>query len=130
MTNHPLDNAQIGDGATHTVWSDSKAATIIARTAKSITVQYDEAELLNGFDSGEDDALQADIGGFAAHVSGVQRYSYRRNSEAPTRKFTRREITNPYSGETRVVWKQVGSNTRSPGNTLTAGRHHHYDYNF
>lgn len=127
---HELDNAEVGDGATYTVYSDSKAGTIIKRTAKTITWQRDKATLLNGFDSDADDKLVAHPGGFAAHVSGVQRYDYERDPNGSIVKFSRREITNPYTGKTRIVWKLVGHGSRSPGCSLVAGRHERYDYNF
>ena len=128
---HELDDAKVGDGATYTIYSDSKAGTIVKRTAKTIYWQRDKATLLNGVNSDADDKLQASVGGFAAHVSGVQRYDYERDEDAPVLKFTRREVKDLRTGEVRrIVWKRAGSSTRSPGSTLGAGRHEHYDYNF
>ena len=130
QSQHDLDSAKVGDGVTYTIYSDSKAGTIISRTAKSITMQRDKAELLNGMNSDTEDKLECSVGGFAGHVSGVQRHEYTRDEDGQTYKFTRRVITNGYTGKQRIVWKRVGSNTRSPGQTLSAGRHEHYDYNF
>lgn len=127
---HELDDAKIGDGATFTIYSDRHAGTIVKRTATTIWWQADEATLLNGVNSGEPDALKAYPGGFAAHVEGVQRYEYKRNPDAPIQKFTRREVRDHANVLKRIVWKQSGHGTRSPGCVLTAGRHEHYDYNF
>lgn len=135
-----LDTAKVGDGVTWTLWSDSKAGTIIARTEKTITVQLDHAELLNGMNSDAEDKLIAHVGGFAAHVSGTQRYAYSRNPEGRVLKFTKRNVmVNCTAGEAAetgqwrkpgTIWKLVGTGTKSPGNRLTAGRNEHYDYNF
>jgi hypothetical protein len=129
MTNQ-LDNAEVGDGATYTIFSDSQAGTIIKRTPKSITWQRDKAALLNSPKSGEEDALVCTPGGFAGHTSGIQRHSYERDTEGRVIKFTRREVHNKYTGETKVYWVQSGHPTRSPGCSLTDGRHEHYDFNF
>lgn len=110
----------IGDGATYNGLSDAKAGTIIARTAKSITWQRDKATLLNGSGSGEADALEFSAGGFMGHTSGAQRYSYERDTDGITRKFTLRK--NGY-------WIIEGASAQT-GATLTAGRNEHYDFNF
>jgi hypothetical protein len=112
-THAALENVNVGDGVTINYYSDRKAATVIKRTPHSITVQRDTATLLNGMDSGEPDALKADIGGFAAHVKGEQRYSYERDTEGAVMVFRR----------TKRGWTR-GSLSLSPG------RHEHYDYNF
>lgn len=129
MTNtnqvHELDTAKVGDGATFTLYTDSNAATIIARTATTITLQFDKAELLNGFDSGEEDALQFAPGGFVGHTSGRQRWAHERDPEGRIVKVSRRVLRNG-----AVRWVQVGHGTRSPGCSATAGRHHFHDFNF
>jgi hypothetical protein len=58
----------VGDGATTCGWSDRHAGTVIARTAKTMKIQYDKATLLNGPDSGEKDALKFSPGGFVGHT--------------------------------------------------------------
>jgi len=115
----------VGDGVTHTLWTDRKAATVVRVTPKSVTVRYDKAVLLNGAESGEEDALTVHVGGFAAHVEGEQRYSYEPDPEGRTFKFTRRVRKNG-----KVVYKVAGHGTNSPGNELVPGRHAHYDYNY
>jgi hypothetical protein len=122
---HELDNAKIGDGITVRVYSDRDAYTVLSRSTTRITLQEDTATLLNGFDSGEPDALKSYPGGFAAHVEGRQRYSYERNSRGRRIKISRRTLK---SG--KVIWKQTGSATRSPGGEASAGRHKFHDYNF
>jgi len=129
-TTHELDNAKVGDGVTYTVYTDRHAGTIIKRTAKTITMQFDKAELLNGMNSDEEDKLQFTPGGFVGHTSGVQRYSYERNPNGETAKFSRREWFNKYDNRTYVRWVKVGANTHSHGSYLTNGRNEHYDYNF
>jgi hypothetical protein len=110
------------DAATAVSWTDRFACTIIARTPKSITVQYDHATLLNDANSGEPDAIKVYTGGFAAHFEGTQRYRYERNTEGRIEKYTLRK-----NGK----WKRVGVGSNERGGYLIVGkRSHHYDYNF
>jgi hypothetical protein len=115
---NPIDDAKVGDGVSEHGYSDSHAGTIISRTAKSITVQYDTATLLNP------EALKFHVGGFSAHCStqNAQEYSYAPNPEASTVKFTRRK-----DGSWRNVGAQHVSNRY---NDVTLGRREFYDYNF
>jgi hypothetical protein len=115
---NPIDDAKVGDGVSEHGYSDSRAGTIISRTAKSITVQYDTATLLNPED------LKFHVGGFSAHCStqNAQKYSYAPNPEAGTVKFTRRK-----DGSWRNVGAQHVSNRY---NDVTLGRREFYDYNF
>lgn len=122
---HPLDTAKVGDGATYKIHTDTQPMTIISRTAKSVTVQEDKATLLNGFNSGEADALEFSPGGFCGHTSGRQRYTFEPNPEGAISKFTRRVLR-----DGSVTWKITGHRTNSPGCTLRAGRSKHFDYNF
>lgn len=103
----------VGDGATVSGWSDSEVHTVIARTAKTLTLQRDKATLLNPVGSGEKDALQFAPGGFVGHTSGVQRYEYERdeNGETCVARLTKRG------------WQVNGSRVGS-------GRFEHYDFNF
>lgn len=112
---------EVGDGATFCGWSDRKAGTIIEASAKKVTWQRDKATLLNGIDSGEEDALQFAAGGFAGHTSGQQRYAYERDTDGITRAFTLRK-----NGR----WIQTGAAANSQGFELRAGRSEHYDFNF
>lgn len=112
---------EVGDGATFTSWSDSQAGTIIEAGEKRVVWQRDKATLLNGVQSGAEDALTFDAGGFCGHTSGTQRYEYERDEDGAIRPFTLRK-----NGQ----WKLAGASYRSPGNVLTAGRGEHYDFNF
>lgn len=123
-----LDSAKVGDGATVNCYSDRQACTIVKRTDKKIWVQRDNAKLLNGLKSGESDALHFSPGGFCGHTSGTQRYSYTPNPDASIVCYSRREWTNEYDRKTRVRYVRVGE--KRDGQTISAGRHEHYDYNF
>jgi len=120
-----LDEAKVGDGVTVSSYSDAHAYTIIKRTAKTIVLQEDDAELQNG------GALKFHVGGFAAHCSNqrVQEYTYTPNTEAGTVKITRREFTD-YDGNTRIEWRRVGTKRGQRGGTARCGRAKFYDYNF
>lgn len=111
---------QIGDGATYAGWSDSKAGTIIAKTAKTITWQEDKWTLLNGIHSGAEDALEFSPGGFCGHTSGIQRYAYEQNPTGAIVKFTLRK-----NGK----WIRQGQGLRG-GSELRPGRSRFYDFNF
>jgi hypothetical protein len=109
------------DAATINGWSDRKAATIIKRTAKSITVREDSARLLNGATSGEADALTFTAGGFLGHTSGAQRWEVTADEDGITSTYTLR-------GNGRWVRSGQPANSRS---SLTIGRRApHYDFNF
>lgn len=111
---------EVGDGATVRGWSDQRAGTIVEAAEKRVVWQRDKATLLNGVDSGADDALQFAAGGFSGHTSGVQRYEYERDTDGITRVFTLRK-----NGK----WVQQGADYKT-GATLVAGRSEHYDFNF
>jgi hypothetical protein len=118
---------KVGEGATFTVWTDSYACTVeaVSKSGTRATLRRDKATLLNGFKSGEADALTFTPGGFAGHTSGSQRYKYERDPDGQVIKVSRR-VRNG-----QLVWKQVGSRTSSPGGFATfGGRHESYDYNF
>lgn len=114
---------QIGDPVTHTIHTDANAATVIdvSPNGKTVTVRYCKQRLLNGPASGEPDAQHSSPGGFAAHVSGVQRWEVTEDPEGATRKFSYR-----HTGS----WKAAGHPALSPGNVLRKGHHPYYDYNF
>lgn len=122
---NPVDELKVGDGLTYCIFTDRRAGTVIARTEKTITMRCDKATLLNGYESGEPDALMFTKGGFVGHTSGTPRYSYEPDPEGAVHKFSRREFA---SG--RVVYKLVGHGKKSPGCSAIAGRHEHYDFNF
>jgi len=122
---YEFENAVVGDGATACGYSDNKAATIVARTAKTITIQYDKATILNGPNSGEADALVATPGGFCAHVSGTQRWATERDENGSKDVYSLRKTR---TGAKRWVLKGAGAN--QSGVSLIEGRSHYYDYNF
>ncbi len=113
----------IGGGATMIGWSDRQACTIVevSKTGRRVTVQRDTATLLNGIKSGAEDALTCHSGGFAAHVSGTQRYSYEANPEARRVSYTLRK-------NGRFV--MVGQPAKGGPELTVNGRREHYDYNF
>ena len=130
--NDSYETPKVGQGATFCTYTDCKACTVIkvSRSGKQVTLQRDKATLLNGPTSGEPDALVQIPGGFAAHTSGTQRYSYEPDPDGKIIKVSKRTYKNGH-GETIVVWKEVGHRTNSPGCTATFnGRHEYYDYNF
>lgn len=112
----PAFDPQVGDGVTVHLWSDSRAYTVVRRTAKRIWLRRDRATLLNGVNSGEPDALQFYPGGFVGHTSGAQRWAY----------------TPDENGETEVASLRSDGKWRVANSTrpVTAGRFEHYDYNF
>ena len=115
---------KVGDKATHTVHTDSHAGYIlhVSPSGKTVLFGRAEAKLLNGANSGEPDALEFSRGGFVGHTSGTQRWEIAAEPmEGYRDKFTLRS-----DGR----WKIAGGGTYTPGNTLNAGHHPHYDFNF
>ncbi len=110
---------KVGDGVTIYGYSDAYACTVVERKGNTVSVQRDNAELLNGFNSGEPDALKSYPGGFSHHVEGRQRYAYSRNPDGDILKYSRRK-----NGK----WVRVGDSIK--GQSIGMGRHEHYDYNF
>ena len=132
---------KVGDGATFQIYTDVLACTVVhvSKSGKQVTLQEDHAELLNGFGSGEPDALQFTPGGFCGHTSGTQRYRFSPNPEGRLIKVSLRTVkvrfwnteSRQFSYETRTVWKQCGHRTKSPGCIARFnGRYKYHDYNF
>jgi len=122
------ETVAVGTGATFTVWTDAYACTVVEvrRNGREVVLRRDKATLLNGFNSGEADALEFTPGGFCGHVEGCQRYAYEPNPEGELFVVTRRTKKNK-----SVVWKQKGLPTKQPGGYASFGRRsEHYDYNF
>jgi hypothetical protein len=118
----------LGGAATYTLWTDSYACTVIkiSPNGKTVWLRRDKAELLNGFKSGEKDALQFAPGGFFGHTSGGQRYAYSANPDGEVFKVSARALR-----DGSIIWKRAGHPTRSPGGSAYFGaRHEHYDFNF
>jgi len=123
-----FEKSEVGDGATVHGYSDSHACTIIAISEKRITVQYDTANLLNGVNSNEPDALQFAAGGFCGHTSGNQRWETKPNTEGGKVTYSLRKWVD-HRGEAAERWAPVGRK-RHEGSSLSEGRNHHYDFNF
>jgi len=108
---------KVGDGATILHYTDRDACTVVkVCTPRKILIQEDKHKLLNGFESGEPDALTFTPGGFCGHTSGTQRWEHTPDPDAPVRTVTLRK-----DGE----WRLSGL-----GNTVVEGRSHFHDYNF
>lgn len=107
---------EIGEGVTVNHYSDSQAHTVIgvSKSGKTLTLQRDKATLLNGPSSGESDALVMIPGGFAAHTTGTQRWSYERDEAGVISK----------ARLTKKGWRVRTTYS------MSLGRHEHYDYNF
>jgi hypothetical protein len=125
---------KIGDGVTLCGYSDRSAYTVIAVTAKTITIQRDKATLLNGYESGEKDALQFFPGGFVGHTTGAQRYSYERDENGHVVKcFMRKRpkmVWTPGAGENGRSADVPHADFRQGSSRVIPGRHEHYDFNF
>ena len=105
---------EVGDGVTECLWSDSHAFTVIARTAKTLTIQQDKATLDPNFKP------EWIPGGFAAHCTNQdeQEWTYERNPNG--------RILKCRWSEKNGRWQ-----TGSDGSILIArGRHEFHDYNF
>ncbi len=119
----------MGDGATVCSFSDRTPATVVAVTLADdgrpelVTVQLDRATLLNGPTSGETDALKVTPGGFAGHVSGVQRWRFERDEDGTVLRFSWRKSAGRFI--------LVGERSRQGATWLdVSGRSAHYDFNF
>lgn len=105
---------EVGDGVTECLWSDRHACTVIARTAKTLTIQRDKAILDPNFKP------EWIPGGFAAHCTNSedQKWTYERNPNG--------EIIKCRWSEKRGGWQ-----TGSDGSIrIIRGRHEYHDYNF
>lgn len=115
-------NWKVGEGATINHWTDRSACTVIevSKSGKRIKIQRDKATLLNGMNSDAEDKLTCEVGGFAGHVSGRQRYDYERDENGSISEVSLRK-----NGK----WILKGSNAKT-GTSISEGRREHYDYNF
>jgi hypothetical protein len=98
-------------------YSDVHAHEIVRKVSdKTIEVRRLKATLLNGFSSGEPDALQFSPGGFCGHTSGEQRYAF--SSDETAKVFRIRKG--------KFGWQSAhGTRFR-----LSDEPHEHYDFNF
>ena len=115
----------IGDGVSVSVWSDVHAYTIIKKTATTMTLRADKAELLNR------EELRFVVGGFAAHCENqeVQRYEYTPNPDGVKIKISLRHW-NDEEGNERRRWKKSGVKTFEIGGNVRPGRRAFRDFNF
>lgn len=105
-------NIQIGDGVTVRLWSDAYAATVIKRTALTVTVRRDKATLDPNFKP------EWIAGGFAGHCVNQDEQTYTYEEDPNGEIFTFR-------------WSRKYGSYGTPGNLrLTKGRREFYDYNF
>jgi hypothetical protein len=125
-TETTIPTVNVGDGAAIYGFSDIYAATVIAVSAngKTVTLQRDEAILLNGTQSGAADALTFSPGGFLGHTSGEQRYEFKADPKGATDRFSLRSVNG------RAVWVRVGESARGGQRATIGRRYHHYDFNF
>ena len=105
---------EVGDGVTVRLYTDAHACTVIARTAKTMTVQRDKATKDPSF------VPQWEPGGFSAICTNnnEQKWNYQRDPQG--------EIIKCHWSEVRGAW-QAGE-----GGCLSVyrGRNEFYDYNF
>lgn len=105
---------EVGDGVTMHLYSDSQACTVIARTAKTITIQRDKAIRDPNFKP------EWIPGGFSAICT---------NSEDQEWTYE----PNPNGEVIKCRWSEKfgGWQTGSDGSIkISRGRHEYYDYNF
>lgn len=119
----PYAQPQIETGAkvNYSVGTDIFPGTVISRTDKRLTIRTDSAELLNGANSGESDALTMHSGGFCAHTEGTQRYSFDEDPNGRTLTYTLRK---------NGIWVLKGGNPKDPSYRLREGWARYHDYNF
>jgi hypothetical protein len=109
-------------GATEHCYTDTHAYTIveIRHGGKGLVLQQDKTALLNGYDSGEPDALKFYLGGFAGHTTGVQRYDIQPD---PNGKLVRISLRN------NGYYHRVGAKQNAERFSIGT-RHEYRDFNF
>lgn len=107
------DTATPGDGATLNMWSDRQAHTItaVSPSGKTITLQRDRATRTN------QDTDQFSPGGFVGHTHSPEGQKYSYSPDLTGRVFQAR-------------WSEKFQSFRASSQTVTAGRHEHFDHNF
>jgi len=120
-----ISNLSIGDGVTVSLWTDREAYTIIAKTAKTMTLQEDKATL------SPDWKPEFVTGGFAGHCTNQddQVYIYERDPDGHKIKISARSWPDQEGG-TRFRWKKQGVGTNVLGGNVFVGRRKFHDYNF
>jgi hypothetical protein len=106
-------NPQVGDRAYWQIWTDCLPCTVVKRTAKTVTVRLDKAEVVK--------PPVMVPGGFAAICLEPATYEI---SEDPNGRLV------TFSHRASGAWKGKGTRTNQVGNVLRAGWYHRYDYGF
>jgi len=105
-------DVQVGDGVTVNYWSDSHAGTVIARTAKTLTIRQDKATLSPDF---KPDFVP---GGFFGTVVNQDEQSYTYTPDENGRIYKAY-----WSDRKRGFYAEQCLR-------ISKGRHEFYDYNF
>jgi len=113
----------VGDDVHWGAGTDTKSGQVVRVTASTVHVQRYDTKLLNGPDSGEQDALSFEPGGFVGHTSGAQRHEFTLTDSFDS--FTLRRT----SGRFKLQGTSASGSMRSWG-ILFHGRKAHYDFNF
>lgn len=115
----------VGEGINVSVWSDVHAYTVIKKTATTMTLRADKAELLNR------DELRFVFGGFHAHCENQedQRYEHTPNPNGVKIKISLR-CWKDEEGNERRKWKKSGVRTFEIGGNVYPGRRTFHDFNF
>lgn len=113
----------VNDPVTYIIHTDANAGWVskVSPNGKTVEVEFAEATLLNGVNSGHPQSLSFSAGGFCGHTSGNQIWELKKSLSPSKMKFTKRK-----TGQ----WKAVKHGTNSPGCVLVTGHRHHYDFNF
>ena len=103
------DNVTVGQGVTQCLFSDRHAFTVIKKTAKSITIQRDNATI--------NFKPEFSVGGFAGHCTNNehQEYTYEKNPQGETMTYR---------------WSEKKQRFQNNYSSLVSGRREKYDYNF
>jgi hypothetical protein len=104
---------QVGDRCAWRIYTDVEPCTVVARTAKTVTVRIDTAEATK--------APEMIPGGFAAVVTELAEWAISENPNGRLLTFSLRKGGN---------WKLQGTSSRETGNCLYAGWRKFYDYGF
>lgn len=107
------------EGASHRIWTDVNAGTIVGISENGTAVQWQQDKAIR---NPEFKPIFVP-GGFCGTVvnQNDQEWTYERNLDAPIVTFRLRK-----NGR----WLQHGQSMKSPGGDLSPGRREYYDYNF
>lgn len=106
-------NPQVGDPCNWALWTDVEPCTVVARTAKTVTVRVHKTKLAK--------PPEMIPGGFAAVVTEPAEWQILDEYEAGSKTFSLRK-----SGQ----WKLQGISSNSAGNVLRPDHRKFYDYSF